>query len=524
WAHAGFDASQWLPVEITSGPGGTLRGVSRSAPPVRIFEAHKPGNQHTTKANVTIYDLGQVASHMTRFTVRGPAGSKVRITPSELLKPDGSLFGNNYNAKAWSHYTLAGTGSETYTSKFYYGGNRYLQVECLPAENGGEVPILDSIEGLVVHSSATPAGTFSCSNDLFNRIYAMVRWAELGNMMSVISDCPHRERLGWLEQSHLHGPSFRYQYDMNAFFGKIMGDMADCQTAAGLVPTHVPEYPSFPPRWRDAIEWGSASVLIPWQHYEWTGDVEVLRRNYPMMKRYVDYVTGKAKDGIAVKGLGDWSGQGPSPETPGELIATALYYEDVTALARAAELLGKKEEAASARELAEKIRAAFNTTFFHPETRQYGTGSQGANAFALALGLVDATNRSAVLTNLVADIKKRDNALTVGEVCLPYLLRALAGAGRSDLVFAMNNQSEHPGYGYQLKLGATALCETWNAHRDNSQIQFMLGHIMEWFYHDLAGIQLDPRAPGFKHFNIRPQIVGDLTEVKGSYESVRGKI
>ncbi|MBC8096030.1 MAG: family 78 glycoside hydrolase catalytic domain [Akkermansiaceae bacterium] len=524
WDRAGFDAAKWLPVEIANGPGGTLRGSSRSAPPVQIFAAHKSIRQHTTKTNVTIYDLGQVASHLTRFTVHGPVGTRVRITPSELLRPDGSLFANNYNAKAWSQYTLSGAGQETYTSKFYYGGNRYLQVECIPAENGGEVPVIDSIEGLVIHSSARPAGTFSCSNELFNRIYAMVRWAELGNMMSVISDCPHRERLGWLEQAHLHGPSFRYQYDMNAFFGKIMGDMADCQTPSGLVPTHVPEYPMMSPRWRDAIEWGSASVLIPWQQYGWTGDVEVLRRNYSMMQRYVNYLTSRATNGIAARGLGDWSGQGPSPETPGDLIATALYYEDVRVLARTAELLGKLDEAASAKILAEKIRAAFNATFFHSETSLYGTGSQGAHAFALALDLVAPENRPAVLAHLVADIEKRDYALTVGEVCLPYLLRALAGAGRSDVVFAMNNQSKHPGYGYQLKMGATALCETWNAHRDNSQIQFMLGHIMEWFYHDLAGIQPDPATPGFKHFVIHPNVVGDVTEANASYESVRGKI
>jgi hypothetical protein len=107
---------------------------------------------------------------------------------------------------------------------------------------------------------------------------------------------------------------------------------------------------------------------------------------------------------------------------------------------------------------------------------------------------------------------------------LPYLLRALAQAGRSDVIFAINNQTDKPGYGYQLKMGATALCETWNAGNDNTQSQFMLGHIIEWFYHDLAGIQLDPQAPGFKHFIIHPNVVGDLTEVKASYNSVRGTI
>jgi hypothetical protein len=524
WDQAGFDESNWLPAETANGPGGALRGISRSAPPIRTFEAHSPVGHHKIKPNVTIYDLGQEASHLTRFTVHGPSGSKVRVTPGELLEPDGSLFVNNYNGNAWSEYTLAGKGKEFYTSKFYYCGDRYLQVECIPRTNSTEIPEVDSIEGLVVHSAVTPSGTFSCSNELFNRIYAMIRWAELGNMMSIITDCPHRERLGWLEQDHLHGPSFHYQYDMDALFGKVMGDMADCQLQSGLIPTHVPEYPVMSPKWRDAIEWGSSAVLLPWQQYEWTGDVGALRRNYSVMKRYVGHLTETAKNGIAAKGLGDWIGTGPSLETPKELVSTAFYYEDAQALAKAAGLLGNSEEAASNEQLARNIRAGFNAMFFHPETKQYGTGSQFANAVALALGLSEPANRAAVLANLIADLEKRNYAMTVGEAGLPYLLRALAEAGRSDTIFSMNNQSDNPGYGYQLKMGATALCETWNAGRDNSQIQFMLGHIIEWFYHDLAGIQLDPQAPGFKHFVIHPNIVGDLTEVNGSYDSVRGRI
>jgi alpha-L-rhamnosidase len=359
---------------------------------------------------------------------------------------------------------------------------------------------------------------------LFNRIYAMIRWAELSDMMSVITDCPHRERLGWLEQDHLHGPSFHYQYDMDTLFGKIMGDMADCQLDNGLIPMHVPEYSIFPPKWRDSIEWGSSSVLIPWQQYEWAGDVGVLQRNYPMIKRYVGHLTETAKNGIPAKGLGDWIGTGPSPETPEELIATAFYYEDTLALAKTARLLGNSDDAASDELLAATIRTTFNTTFFHSKTKQYGTGSQFANAVALALNLVEPIPRADVLANLVADLEKRNYAMTVGEVGLPYLLRALAQAGRSDIIFAINNQTENPGYGYQLKMGATALCETWDAGRDNSQIQFMLGHIIEWFYHDVAGIQPDPQSPGFKHFFIHPNIVGNLTEVNCSYDSVHGKI
>jgi hypothetical protein len=130
---------------------------------------------------------------------------------------------------------------------------------------------------------------------------------------------------------------------------------------------------------------------------------------------------------------------------------------------------------------------------------------------ALDLGLVEPANRPAVLQHIVDDLAQQHYAMTIGEVGLPYLLRALAAGGRSDVIFDMANQTEYPGHGYQLKMGATALPETWNAGRDNTQIQFILGHIIEWFYHDLAGIQPDPASPGFKHFFIHPDIVGNLT-------------
>jgi len=142
----------------------------------------------------------------------------------------------------------------------------------------------------------------------------------------------------------------------------------------------------------------------------------------------------------------------------------------------------------------------------------------------LAMGLVSAANRVAVLNAVVEDVSHRGNGLTAGDVGYRYLLRALAEGGRSDVIYAMNNQSERPGYGYQLKRGATSLTEAWDAGRDSSQNHFMLGHIIEWFYHDLAGIGIDPSLPAFKTIVIKPATPGDLSWVKASYHSIYGRI
>jgi secreted protein with Ig-like and vWFA domain len=138
------------------------------------------------------------------------------------------------------------------------------------------------------------------------------------------------------------------------------------------------------------------------------------------------------------------------------------------------------------------------------------------------MGICEQTNRAAVMDAIVQDVSSR--GLTAGDVGYRYLLRALADGRRSDVIFNINNQSDRPGYGYQLKMGATSLTEAWNAGRNSSQDHFMLGQIQEWFYHDLAGIQNDPDSAGFKKIVIAPQPVGDVTWVKASYDSIRGKV
>ena len=529
WDLAGFAQGGWGPALVTEGPGGRLKGLSCAAPPIRAFEVLKPVSVKPLRPGVAVYDLGQNVSLMPRLSVQGPAGAVVRIIPAELLKPDGSVDrGSCGGGAAYWQYTLAGAGPETWFPKFFYHGCRFLQVECSPPP-GGQLPTVQSLEGVVVHSSSAPVGQFECSNPLFNRIRALVRWAQLSNMVSLMTDCPHREKLGWLEEDHLNGPSLRYEFDLARLFTKAMNDMADSQLQNGLVPDTAPEYAIHPDGFRDSPEWGSAFLLVPWQQYEFTADLPLLRLHYDAMKRYVAYLGSRASGQIVSHGLGDWYDLGPNPPgvaqlTPLALTATAFYYYDTWILSQAAALLDKPQEARQYAEAAAAIRAAFNQRFFHPATGQYATGSQCANAMPLVMGLAQPAQRPAVLDALVRDVRGRGNALTAGDVGYRYLLRALAEDSRSDVLFDVNNQSDKPGYGYQLRQGATSLTEAWDAGRASSQNHFMLGQIIEWFYHDLAGIGCDPAGPGFKKTLIHPAMVGDLTWASAAFKSIRGDI
>lgn len=524
WDSAGFNAATWVAVSMTTGPGGVLRGTSHAAPPLKTFETFTASPAIVGNAASKVYDFGQNALQLPTLTVYGPAGATVKLSPSELGSTTGSGSISPLVGPTFLTYTLKGSSvgaPEIFTPAFFSFGYRYLKIEIT---GGATVTALTST---VVHTASEAVGDFTCSKDLFNRTRTLIRWAQRSNLVSVITDCPHREKLGWLEQYYLHGPSMRYEFDLQSLYGKTYTDMADSQRTNGLVPDIAPEYVVFSGGFVDSPEWGGAFVLSPAQQYEFYNDRSAIQENYANIKRYVDYLTTKASGNLLNHGLGDWYDLGPgalgaSQLTPIAVTATATYFSVSKSLAEMAAMMGNTADATTYTTLAANIRTAFNNSFYNAATGSYSTGSQTANSMPLVLGLVEEANRAKVVSALVADIRSRGNSLTAGDIGHRYLLRALADNGRSDVIYDIHSKTSTPGYGYILDTGATALTEGWNGTA--SQNHFMLGHIMEWFYHDLAGIQADPASPGFEKVVIKPVIPGDLTFADASYNSIRGPI
>ncbi len=532
WDQPGFDDGAWRAAEIAPGPGGTLS--AQMAPPIKVMQTIKPVKVNEPRPGVLVYDLGQNFSGWPKIAVKGPTGARVTLTPAELLD-DGGLANQRSSGRPCTFtYTLKGRGVETWHPRFTYYGFRYVQVDgaIRPEPRPGnptDKPTLLSVEGQFLCNSAETVGRFACSHPLLNRIHEIINWAIRSNMQSVLTDCPHREKLGWLEEAHLMGPSILYNYDVPALYTKVFRDMAEAQLDNGLVPDIAPEYTVFRGGFRDSPEWGSAYVIAPWYVYRTYGDDRVLREHYEGMKRYVAYLGSRAQGNIVNHGLGDWCDIGPkspgrSQLTPIALTATAVYYYDVTILQQVAEVLGKAAEVKRHAALAKQIREAFNRKFFKPQTNQYATGSQTSNAMALVLDLVPQEAAPAVLANLVKDVRDHGNHMTAGDVGHRFLLLALANGGRSDVVFDMTRHTDAPSYGHQIRHGATSLTEAWDGRRGLSQNHFMLGHVEEWFYKYLAGIRPDPASSGFERVVIQPHVVGDLTWVKARYRSIRGPI
>lgn len=532
WDQPGFSDTAWRQALVVDGPPVLNAQMEE---PVRLFDWGKPQAPSRLEHATWVYDLGQNASGIPRISVHGQRGDTITIIPAELLKKDGSANQKATGSPYYLQYILKGEGLETWQPRFTYYGFRYLEVKGAVPEgvtDSSHLPVLVAIQAFHNHNAARKIGTFSCSNTLFNQTYDLIDWAIRSNMVSLFTDCPHREKLGWLEEAHLMGNSVRYNYDVVNLFRKEVRDMMYSQTPSGLVPEIAPEYVKFDwgnGMFRDSPEWGSSSIIVPWYLYQWYGDRGVLGESYGMMKKYIGYLGKKAKGFILSEGLGDWYDLGPRPPgvsqlTPMGVTGTAIFYYDLSIMNQVAVLLNKKQDARKYARWAEKVKKAFNKRFFHPDTRQYASGSQTANAMALYMGLVDSADRQEVVDNIVKDIRNHNNSLTSGDIGYRYLLCVLHEAGRDDVIFDMNSRTDVPGYGYQIARGATALTESWQALPTASNNHFMLGHLMEWFYRAVAGIDQTAGSIAYKEVTINPQLVGDLTSARGSYESAYGII
>jgi alpha-L-rhamnosidase len=532
WDTALFNDKNWKQVKITDGPP-ELR--SQMSGHVKVQEIFTPKKITKINDSMIIYDLGQNASGIPEITVKGNKGDTVRIVPAELLNENGTVNQRATGSPHYDEYILKGGPAETWHPRFTYYGFRYVQIEraALPsASNLHHLPTILSVKGLHIRNDAKMVGTFECSNELFNRTFTLINWAIKSNLMNVLTDCPHREKLGWLEQAHLMGNSIQYNYDVANYFRKTVHDMMAAQTPEGLIPEIAPEYVVFDfggGMFRDSPEWGSAAILLPWYLYRWYGDSEILKESYPMMKKYIAYLQTKAKDNILSQGLGDWYDLGPKDPGVSQLTAmgitgTAIYYYDLNVVSKIARLVGKEDEVSAYDKLAAEVRQSFNEKFFNKETKEYGTGSQTANAMAVYMKLVEPQYKEAVVQNIVKDIRQHNNSLTSGDIGYRYLLKVLDDEGRSGVIYEMNNRTDVPGYGYQLAKGATSLTESWQALPSVSNNHLMLGHLMEWFYSGLAGIRQSDSSIAFKNIIIRPEPVGDITSAKASYQSVYGLI
>jgi alpha-L-rhamnosidase len=413
---------------------------------------------------------------------------------------------------------MKGGGVETFEPHFTFQGFRYVAVEGYPG-----TPDSTSLTGIVAYSDMTPTGTFESSNALVNRLQQNIVWGQRGNFVDVPTDCPQRdERMGWTGDAQVFAPTATFNMDVSGFFAKWLGDVAADQLPNGAVPFVVPNVlAKMSPDAAGSTGWADVATIAPWTMYRAYGDTSFLVRQYASMRAWVEY--GRAQAGetyIWSKGFhfGDWlsfattRADYPGATTEKDLIATAYLAHSADIVSRAAEVLGKREDAAKYRALFEKVRAAFQREFL-TQSGRITSSTQTAYVLALDFDLVPDSLRAKAAGHLADDVKRMGH-LTTGFLGTPALTRMLSDNGYLKEAYALLLREEYPSWLYEVKQGATTVWERWDGLRPDSSFQdagmnslnhYAYGAVGDWLYRTVAGLNDDPTEPGYRHVIVRPR-------------------
>src|SRR6266446_6653290 len=536
WTKAGFADGQWPGVRVASYPKDNL--IAPVGPPVRRIEELKPIKVFKTPAGETVADMGQNMVGWVRLKVQGAAGTTVTLRHAEVLDRAGDFYTANLRAaKETVQYTLKGGGPETYEPHFTFQGFRYVSIEGYPGEVTPE-----SLTGIVIHSDMPRTSEFETSSQLINQLQHNIIWGQKGNFLDVPTDCPQRdERLGWTGDAQVFSRTAAFNMDVAGFFTKWLKDLAADQFENGSVPYVVPNVLGNRPTGQPggSAAWADAAVIIPWNMYLTYGDKRVLEEQYDSMARWVEYERARAGDDYIWSGdshFGDWlafatnRADYPGATTSKDLIATAFFAHSTDLLQRAAQVLGKRNDAERYAELLAKIKSAFCREFV-TETGRVGEATQTAYALALQFDLLPEGLRAVAAKRLADEVRTRGH-LTTGFVGTPYLCHVLSRYGYLDEAYLLLNRDQYPSWLYPIKQGATTIWERWDGQKPDGTFQdksmnsfnhYAYGAVGDWMYRVMAGLEIDEAAPGYKHIWIQPQPGGGFTRVKVSHQTPYGK-
>jgi alpha-L-rhamnosidase len=518
WSETGLDESHWLPVRQVTGPGGKM--TAQIMPPIRITEKLNPVTIRRTTNHTWVCDFGQNIAGFAELSVSLSAGARILLKYGEKLSSDGRVDQSNIdglvaqNPFQTDEYITRGSGRETWHPRFVYHGFQYIEVDGYPGELKEE-----NIRACVVHTDFLKKGHFESASPLLNQIQHNTEWSFLNNFHGYPTDCPHREKNGWTGDAQLANDMALYNFLVEGAYDKWLNDIVDAQLSSGKIPAIVPTG-GWGYHWGNGPAWDFALFIVPWNMYVYSGDHQVLRKYYPALIKYLDFLSGTATDGIIRWGLGDWVPV--KTITPPELITTAYYYQQCLVASKIAEVLGYYQDQEKYQGWAREIRKAFNEQFVMDQDPWVGNGSQSSLGCALYFSLLDSVFTEPALQKLINDIQNSDMNLDFGVLGSKFVPNALAQAGRMDIAYDLINTTDFPGWGHWVSRGATTLWEDWRGESSRNHVFF--GDVSAWFYRYLAGIRPDEKIPGFKHFYIAPWFPGDLKWVKARMDSFYGPI
>lgn len=513
------------------------RTVKQTGPWVREQDTVKPIALLHTPKNETVIDFGQNLAGYVRLRVRGKKGDRIVLHHGEVLDADGNFYNANYR-KAESCVTYVLDGEERELSPLYtFQGFRYVRLTEYPSET---VDLAD-FTAVAIHSEMTRTGDFVCGNQKLNQLYHNIVWGQKGNYIDVPTDCPQRdERLGWTGDTQVFCRTAAINFDVEPFFTKWMEDMAIEQREDGAISWIVPHLDRQIP----SAAWGDAACVVPYEIYRAYGNVRLLEKHFPVMKKWVDYIHGTGEEEFLWRGgkhMGDWlamdNGEGVySGATSKDYIASAYFAYSTALLIRAGHALRK--DMAEYETLYEQVRAAIRARYFKDgrtdmtvDGTEWKAETQTGYVLALYFDLCTPADRPLFAARLAALVEENGCRMTTGFVGTPYLLHALSENGKTALAYTLLLQEQNPSWLYAVNHGATTIWEHWDSQREdgsfwstdmNSFNHYAYGAVFDWIFGVAAGIT--PIEAGYAVTRIAPQPDRRLGFLKTSLVTRHGKL
>lgn len=534
WNTIDFDDKNWVNARYVQEPGGFYE--AQMTPNMKVMRQLRPVSIKATSRGTYILDMGQNMVGWLQIKVKGKSGDKVSMKFAESLKSDGSLYiANLRDAQTTDVYTLKGEGQEIWEPRFVFHGFRFVEISGFPGTAS-----LDHFLGKVVYDDLKTTGTFESSNPTINRIFQNAWWGISGNYKGMPIDCPQRnERQPWLgdRTTGAYGESFLF--DNQTLYAKWLDDIKYSQTQDGGLPDVAPAF------WRyygDNVTWPGTYITVADMLYQQFADVEVVKKQYPYMKKWMLYMEENYLQGDLMDKdkYGDWCvppeslelirSKDPSRLTDPQLLSSAFYYRLLGIMKKFASIAQSPSDVQHYEDLAARIKKAFNAKFLNSAKHCYSNNTVTANVLPLYFGMVPEELKEKVFQSMVHEIEvNKKGHISTGVIGTQFLMRTLSDFGRGDLAFKLASNKTYPSWGFMVENGATTIWELWNGNTAdpsmNSQNHVMLlGDLLIWYYENMAGIKCNPETPGFKEIVMKPDFNAGLTFVNASYESIYGPI
>ncbi len=534
WNRSALDDSGWSPAREVDAPAVTHCWLAM--PPNRIGKPIAPAKIYQVNGKWVI-DFGTTLTGWMQLKLAGlKPGQEIVLDYADLDQPKLQHMPNPDGFQTFNQRDIyvAGKNSEdVFCSKFNQHAFRYAVISGLT-----RAPKPDEAVALPIMTDLPRAGSFQCSNPLFNRIHEItVATYKTQTPNGVLGAGESREKEGYGDAgAFLTG--FLYQFRSDTFFRKWLTDWTDTQREDGFIahtaPRHV-DHGGGPP-------WGGQASELTRRLLLYYGDASPIPVVYDNLRRYVDFIESKTKDDIlryycpyGKNGpwfLGDWVTPTPSENEhgfPEDSMDEKEFFNNCyrvilwDQLATFADRLGNESEAKRCRDRLAVIRPLIHKTWFDVEKQTYRCSRQAFLVVALQARIMPDELRPVILKRLEEAIAAKNGHLDTGMLGTSMMLDLLARENRNDLVATMMAQTTYPSWGFLAeKRKVTTWPETWTGW--GSQIILVTGSPGAWFYEGLAGIRPDPAAPGFKNVIIQPAVVGDVTWVKAHHDGPYGRI